>query len=275
MLLRWLPLTSQQSEDLLQTVVGVRRHQSEERAHEAQTVSMTVSQTYPDVTKVPLEPIDLVDGLSAKDLFSKGQGYTYDDFLLMPRHIDFGTEVVSLKTRVSRNIELTLPFVSSPMDTVTESRMAIAMALQGGLGVIHYNCSIAEQAAMVDAVKRYKNGFITDPKVLSTNATVEDVRRIKGKYGFSGVPITENGAMNGKLVGIVTNRDIDFVADPKTPVTEVMSKDLVVAKDSNTLYECNQILLNCKKAKLPIINENNQLVALMSRTDLLKNQVRS
>jgi IMP dehydrogenase len=250
----------------------VKRHQDEEKILEQRDVELTLSKTYPSIDAVPFEDTGLPDGLSAKELFNKGQGYTYDDFLLLPRHISFGTDDVSLRTKVTRNISLKLPLVSSPMDTVTESRMAIAMALQGGLGIIHYNCSPADQAAMVNAVKRYKNGFITDPKVLKPSATVEDVRRIKRQYGFSGVPITENGEMNGKLVGIVTNRDMDFCADPKMPVTEVMSKDLIVAKDTNTLYECNQILLNSKKAKLPIINDKFELVALMSRTDLLKNQ---
>jgi hypothetical protein len=125
---------------------------------------------------------------------------TYDDIILLPGHIDFNVDEVVLRTHLTKNIRLTLPFVSSPMDTVTEAQMAIAMALQGGIGIIHYNCTIREQAQQVDRVKRWKNGFITDPKTLSPQHTLKDVEDIKKRYGFSGVPITESGKMGSKLV---------------------------------------------------------------------------
>jgi IMP dehydrogenase len=218
--------------------------------------------------------IDYPDGFSASELFISGHGYTYDDLILLPGHINFGVDEVSLKCRLTRNIELNTPFVSSPMDTVTESSMAIAMALQGGIGIIHYNNTIEEQAGMVDRVKRYKNGFITDPKTLSPDHTIADVLAIKQRYGFSGVPITDSGKMGGKLLGIVTNRDTDFVEDKNTLVSKIMTslKDLVVASESCNLEEANQILKNSKKAKLPIVNNKGELCGLISRSDLLKNR---
>lgn len=124
----------------------------------------------------------------------------------------------------------------------------------------------------MDRVKRWKNGFITDPKTLSPTHTLADVEAIKKRYGFSGVPITDTGRMGGKLLGIVTNRDTDFVADLHTPLSQVMSTDMVVARDSVTLQEANQIMKQSKKAKLPIVNEKFELCGLISRSDLLKNR---
>lgn len=150
--------------------------------------------------------------------------------------------------------------------------MAIAMALHGGIGIVHYNNSIAEQAALVAQVKRFRNGFITDPKVLSPSHTLRDVDAIKAQFGFSGVPITENGLMGGRLVGIVTNRDSGLVEDRSTPLAEVMTTELVVARESCSLEEAYDILRRSKKAKLPIVNDQNELVALMSRSDLAKSR---
>lgn len=196
----------------------------------------------------------------------------YDDLILLPGSIDFSVDEIVLKSKLTKNISLTLPFVSSPMDTVTEAPMAIAMALQGGIGIIHYNNSIKDQAKHVDRVKRWKNGFITDPKTLSPTHTLADVEAIKQRYGFSGVPITDTGKMGGKLLGIVTNRDTDFIEDNTTPLEKVMSTDLVVAKDTVSLEEANQIMKQSKKAKLPIVNERYELCGLISRSDLLKNR---
>jgi len=220
----------------------------------------------------PAHAIDIQDGYAAYDLFGRGQGFTYDDLILLPGHIDFPVDEVSLKTNLTRNIKINLPIVSSPMDTVTEDRMAIAMALQGGIGTIHYNCTIKEQAKMVDRVKRYKNGFITDPKTLGPDDTIQEVINIKSRYGFSGVPITDNGKMGGKLIGIVTNRDVDFVDDKSIKLSQVMTKDLVVAHEGCSLEEANKILKDSKKAKLPIVTANNELCGLISRSDLLKNR---
>lgn len=150
--------------------------------------------------------------------------------------------------------------------------MAIALALQGGIGVIHYNNSIAEQAAEVRKVKRFENGFITDPLTLSPNDTIEDVDRIKSKYGFSGIPITEDGQMGSRLVGIVTSRDTDYIDDRTTKLGDIMTKDLVVAQEPCTLLDANKILKESKKGKLPIVNDKFELTALISRNDLKKNK---
>jgi len=166
----------------------------------------------------------LLDGMSAKQFFEQGTGYTYDDFILLPGHIDFSAEEVSLETQISRRIKLKTPLVSSPMDTVTEANMAISMALQGGMGIIHYNNSIEEQRNELLKVKRFKNGFITEPLTLSPNHTVRDIDEIKHQFNFSGVPITETGTMGSKLLGIVTNRDIDFVQDRNVSLSVVAAR---------------------------------------------------
>jgi IMP dehydrogenase len=214
----------------------------------------------------------MLDGLTADKFFEAGTGYTYDDFILLPGHIDFSADDVSLDTQISRRIRLKTPLVSSPMDTVTEANMAIAMALQGGMGIIHYNNTIEEQQGEIRKVKRFKNGFISDPLVLSPQHRIADVDAIKQQHGFSGVPITENGQMGGKLLGMVTSRDIDFVADRSRPLSEVMTRELVTAKEGCTLEEANQILRESKKGKLPIINAQGELVSLISRNDLKKNR---
>jgi IMP dehydrogenase len=217
------------------------------------------------------EDLFIQDGLSVKELFAQG-GLTYDDLIVLPGHIGFGVESVELKTQLTKKIHLSVPLVSSPMDTVTEGAMAINMALLGGIGIVHYNNSIEEQVAEVRKVKRYKNGFITDPVVLRPEDKVADIDAIKAKYGFSGVPITENGRMGGKLVGIVTTRDVDFVKDRNTLLKDVMTTDLVVGHDGCTLEEANEILRHTKKGKLPIVNEAGELVSLASRDDLRKNR---
>ncbi|KAF5374592.1 hypothetical protein D9757_010172 [Collybiopsis confluens] len=213
------------------------------------------------------------DGLSVGELMDSRVhgGLTYNDFLLLPGKIDFPASDAIVESRVTRNVVLKTPFISSPMDTVTEGDMAIALALLGGLGVIHHNQTPADQAAMVRAVKRHENGFISDPVVLSPSHTVADVLNIKARLGFCGIPITDNGVVGGKLVGIVTSRDIQF-RKPSTHLSEVMVTDLVTAPQGITLLEANDILRDSKKGKLPIIDSNGHLITLLARSDLLKNQ---
>ncbi|RZC40770.1 inosine-5'-monophosphate dehydrogenase, partial [Asbolus verrucosus] len=217
----------------------------------------------------------LEDGLSAEEMMSKGHGVTYNDFIILPGYIHFAADTVDLGSQLTKKVTLKAPLVSSPMDTVTEAPMAIAMALCGGIGIIHHNCLPEYQANEVLKVKKYKHGFIHDPVVLCPTNTVADVLKVKKEHGFCGIPITEDGKLGGKLVGIVTSRDIDFLEDQNymnTKLESIMSKleHLVTAQSGVTLQEANSILEKSKKGKLPIVNAQGNLIALMARTDLKK-----
>lgn len=216
---------------------------------------------------------DIQDGLSADQLFLNGDGLTYNDFIILPGFIDFTADDVDLSAPLTKKLTLRAPLVSSPMDTVTESEMAIAMALCGGIGIIHHNCTPEYQCSEVMKVKKYKHGFIRDPVVMGPNQTVADVLNARKKNGFTGIPITKNGKLGDVLLGIVTFRDIDFrMDDVNLTLEKVMTKveDMTTARKGITLQDANKILEVSKKGKLPIINEKGELVALIARTDLKK-----
>lgn len=219
---------------------------------------------------------DLQDGFSAQQIFTSTttkSGYTYDDLICLPGHINFGVHDVSLTTRFTRKISLKTPIVSSPMDTVTESDMAIAMALEGGIGVIHTNLSIEAQAEQVARVKKFKAGFIIDPVCVPPTMTLQELEELKSKLGFTGFPVTAGGKMGQPLLGLVTKRDTDFVTNRNTRLSEIMTpvKNLVTVKEGIDLLKANNILQTSKKGKLPIVTESGLLVALVARTDIKKN----
>ncbi|CAF1111558.1 unnamed protein product [Rotaria sordida] len=216
----------------------------------------------------------LSDGLTIKQLFENHDGLTYNDFIILPGFINFPSENVSLQSKLTKSITIQTPFISTPMDTVTESAMAIAIALNGGIGIIHHNCSIDYQVSEVRRVKRYEQGFITDPLTLGPNNTVADVYAIKKLHGFSGIPVTASGKINSKLLGLITFRDIDFLNKDQwstIPVSQVMTpiEELITAKNDLTLKDAYHIL---QRSKLPIVDSNGDLVSLIARTDLEKNR---
>ncbi|KAJ3080433.1 Inosine-5'-monophosphate dehydrogenase 1 [Rhizoclosmatium hyalinum] len=215
------------------------------------------------------------DGLSAAELFNESisGGLTYNDFLILPGFIDFGADKVNLDSHITKRTKIKTPFLSSPMDTVTETQMAIHMALNGGLGVIHHNCSVQEQSDMVRQVKKFENGFITDPLCLKPTDTVRKVLEIKKQFGFCGIPITETGKLHSKLLGIVTRRDIDFLQgsnDETKLLSEVMTTELTTAKQGISYSDAQKILRQSKKGKLPIVDGSFNLTALLARSDLIK-----
>lgn len=170
------------------------------------------------------------DGYTADELFgnkkSSCYAFTYDDVIILPGHIGARFPEISLEGNITRNIRVKIPLLSSPMDTVTEHTMAIAMALQGAIGVIHSNMTVEEQVHEVRLVKKYKNGFIANPACLSPDHMILDVDKLKDQYGYSGVPITSDGKMGSKLVGIVCHRDIDYVEDRETKLRDVMTTNV-------------------------------------------------
>lgn len=196
-----------------------------------------------------------------------GEGLTFDDVLLVPAASAVLPREVDVSSYFTRNVRLNIPIASAGMDTVTEARMAIAMAREGGIGVIHKNMSIERQAQEVDRVKRSEHGVITDPIYLSPEHTVGEAVKIMEHYHISGVPIT----VNGKLVGIITNRDIRFEQDYSRPIGEVMTKDnLVTAPVGTTLEEAKEILRRYKIEKLPLVDEHFNLKGLITIKDIEK-----
>lgn len=196
-----------------------------------------------------------------------GRGITFDDVLLVPAYSEVIPNDVDLSTQLTKKIQLQIPLMSSGMDTVTEHRMAIAMARQGGIGVIHKNMSIEEQAEEVDKVKRSENGVITDPFSLSPEHTLDDADRLMAKFRISGVPICEGG----KLVGIITNRDLKFETDYTKKIKESMtSKDLITAREGITLEEAKKMLAEARKEKLPIVDADFNLKGLITIKDIEK-----
>jgi IMP dehydrogenase len=195
------------------------------------------------------------------------QGITFDDVLLEPGYSDVVPRDVDVRTCLTRNIRLNLPILSSPMDTVTESDLAIALAQEGGIGIIHKNLSIADQTREVDKVKRSENGIITDPITLPPDETVGNARRIMEQNKISGVPIT----VNGYLKGILTRRDLRFLADNNQRIAEVMTKDhLVTAAESTTLVDAERILTENKVEKLLLVDDTYRLKGLITIKDIDK-----
>ena len=193
--------------------------------------------------------------------------YTFDDVLLMPNKSEILPREVSTKTHLTKKIALNIPLMSAGMDTVTESKMAIAMAREGGIGIIHKNMTIEQQAKEVDKVNRQENGVITDPIYLSEDHTIQDAENLMAQYRISGVPVTKNG----KLVGIITNRDIIFESDYQKKISEVMTKDnLITSGEKTTVEEAKEILKKHKIEKLPLVDAEGNLKGLITMKDIEK-----
>lgn len=221
------------------------------------------------------------DGLDADSIFNAPSfGYNFDDLVTLPAHGTCTVDQVDLTTQFSRNVTISNPFVSAGMDSVTEAPMAIAMALEGGIGVIHCNCSAAEQAQHVRKVKEFRNGFIMDPIVMSKGHRVSDLDKITQTQGIKTALIAEGGQMGNKLLGIVTSRDMDYLTDRSVTLDTIMTprEKMVVAKESEggrnglSLSEAYEKLRASKMGKMPIVNEANELVAMVSRRDLKKSR---
>jgi IMP dehydrogenase len=207
------------------------------------------------------------DALAETDKFV-GLGLTFDDILLVPAQSDVLPATVNTATRLTKSISLAIPILSAAMDTVTEARMAIALAREGGIGIIHRNLSIEEQVGEVDKVKRSESGMIVEPVTLPPDAPVREALAVMERYHISGVPITENG---GRLVGILTNRDLRFVDDVEQPVGAVMtSEDLITAPAGTTLEQAQSILHRHRVEKLPVVDERGYLTGLITVKDIQK-----
>jgi IMP dehydrogenase len=198
----------------------------------------------------------------------KGEGYTFDDVLLIPSRSEILPYQVDISSKFTRNINLSTPIVSAAMDTVTEAELAIAIARKGGIGVIHKNMSMEKQAEQVKQVKRAENGMIYDPITITKNATVGDALGVMSEFKIGGIPVVDK---NNKLVGIVTNRDLRFQEDLKTPVSSIMtSKNLITTTNKTNLKEAAEILKKHRIEKLPVVDENYKLIGLLTFKDITK-----
>ncbi len=201
-----------------------------------------------------------------------GQGLTYDDVLLVPDYSEILPREVSITSKFSKNIPLNIPIVSAAMDTVTESEMAIAMAREGGIGVLHKNMTIEDQAARVRAVKRSESGMIIDPVTLPGTALVSDANNNMKEFKIGGIPIVDN---DNKLIGIVTNRDLRFEKNNNRPITEVMtSQNLITVNEGTSLKDAEKILQKHKIEKLPVVSKGNILVGLITFRDITKHSTK-
>ena len=201
-----------------------------------------------------------------------GQGLTYDDVLLVPNYSEILPREVSITSKFSKNIPLNIPIVSAAMDTVTESEMAIAMAREGGIGVLHKNMTIEDQAARVRAVKRSESGMIIDPVTLPGTALVSDANENMKEFKIGGIPIVDN---DNKLIGIVTNRDLRFEKNNNRPITEVMtSHNLITVNEGTSLKDAEKILQKHKIEKLPVVSKGNILVGLITFRDITKHSTK-
>jgi IMP dehydrogenase len=197
-----------------------------------------------------------------------GEGLTFDDVLLMPAYSQVLPRDVDISTRLTKNISLNVPMLSAAMDTVTEATLAIALAREGGLGILHKNMSIAMQAEQVRKVKRSESGLIIDPITLLGNATIGDATRLMRENKIGGIPIVDK---NGKLIGILTNRDLRFEDNPERKVSELMTKEnLITAPEGTDLKKAEIILRNYKIEKLPVVNKNGKLIGLITYRDILQ-----
>src|SRR5918994_4061904 len=196
---------------------------------------------------------------------------TFDDILLVPRHSTVLPAQVDVSTRLTKNIKLNVPLLSAAMDTVTESEMAIAMAQQGGLGIIHKNLPIEEQASEVDRVKRSESGMIVNPITLSPSARIFEALELMRRYRISGVPITDDGSKEGRLVGILTNRDLRFETNVDRPIGDIMTReDLITVPVGTTLDAAREILHQHKVEKLLVVDHNYRLKGLITVKDIQK-----
>ncbi|HIW87811.1 MAG TPA: IMP dehydrogenase [Candidatus Onthomorpha intestinigallinarum] len=196
-----------------------------------------------------------------------GEGLTYDDVLLVPAYSEVIPRDVDVTSRFSRNISVNVPIVSAAMDTVTEAKLAIAMAQEGGIGVLHKNMSIEKQSAEVLKVKRAENGMITDPITLDNKALVKDALRMMKEYSIGGIPIVDN---DQKLIGIVTNRDLRFERNINRPIAEIMTKEVIFAPEGTDFEQAADILQNYRIEKLPVVNKEGRLVGLITYRDIIK-----